>query len=510
MAIETEATAARRFPPAWSTLALIGGIALAIASLVIVPGAPSKVEVAGPANSDAAGTDEGVDTVDGAVDGSGVVGGTPGAPGAAASSSTASKTGVVTKQGQECAPGKNGGSTDTGVSGDSIKLGATVVESGIGASFLGDVRYAMQAVTDKVNRSGGVCGRQLKLKLVDDGWDYQRGGEYIRNLVEGDKVFALAVVPSSEGLKNAADGGYLKAQKVPVVGTDGMLFSQYNDPYIWPVAASTISTMHIMAKHAYDQGARQFSIVYETSYHFGLEGAFAFNAAVQRLTGSGIPGYVNPLKNPQCNERFCGIKAGAPSYASEINKFNSACGQGKPCDFTALLLEPATAVTWMKGGARSPSPTLRMGGPQPLFTASFGQDCGAACDGLVLWTGYLPPLGDYLGLPAVSEYVNTIKNANSSADFNNSFVEGGYVGMNLLVKALKDVGPNLTRENLMKVLDNTDWDSGLSAPLKWRAGNHFANIRMKAFSIQYKSGFAGWRDEQVSLDDPWVGQDGHD
>jgi hypothetical protein len=30
---------------------------------------------------------------------------------------------------------------------------------------------------------------------------------------------------------------------------------------------------------------------------------------------------------------------------------------------------------------------------------------------------------------------------------------------------------------------------------------------MRAFSIQYKSGFSGWRDEQVEIDDPWVGQD---
>jgi ABC-type branched-subunit amino acid transport system substrate-binding protein len=505
MTVEATATTSRRFPPAWSTLALVGGLALAVASLVVVPGKPSKVEVinSGPG---AAGSGGAVGGPGSAASGGGAAAG-GGSTGSAQAGPAAGQ--VAGKQGLACAPGKNGGATDTGVTGDSIKLGATVVESGIGASFLGDVRYGMQAVADKVNRQGGVCGRLLKLKLVDDGWDYQRGGDFIRSLVEGEHVFALAVVPSSEGLKNASDGGYIRSKKIPVVGTDGMLYSQYNDPYIWPVAASTISTMHVMAKHAYDEGARHFSIVYETSYHFGLEGAYAFNAAVERLTKSPIPGYVDPLKNPQCNARFCGIKAGAPSYASEINKFNSACGQGDLCDFTALLLEPSTAVTWMKGGARSPSDSLKMGGPQPLFTAGFGQDCGSACDGLVLWTGYLPPLGDYLGVPAVSEYVNSIKAANSSADFNNSFVEGGYVGMSLLVKSLQAVGPNLTRENLKTVLDAMDWSPGLSAPLRWRPGNHFANVHMRAFSIQYKSGFAGWRDEQVDLDDPWIGQDGH-
>ena len=177
--------------------------------------------------------------------------------------------------GVTCAPGRNGGATDVGVTPNSIKLGATVVESGVGASFLSDVRYAMLAVVNKVNRAGGICGRQIDLKLVDDGWDFQRGGDYIRNLVEQDKVFALSVVPSSEGLKNVSDAGYLRSHHVPVVGSDGMLIHQYTDPYIWPVAASTISTMHIMAKEAYDKGARMFGIVYDRTYHFGLEGAYA-------------------------------------------------------------------------------------------------------------------------------------------------------------------------------------------------------------------------------------------
>ena len=153
--------------------------------------------------------------------------------------------------GVSCSAGHNGGSTDRGISGNSIKLGATIVSSGIGASFLGPVRIGINAVKDRINRSGGICGRQLSVKLVDDGWDAQRGYGYIRNLVEGDKIFALAVDPSSEGLRIASNEGYFAKTQTPVVGTDGMLNSQYVDPWVWPVAASTVSTMHIMAYDAY-------------------------------------------------------------------------------------------------------------------------------------------------------------------------------------------------------------------------------------------------------------------
>jgi len=104
--------------------------------------------------------------------------------------------------------------------------------------------------------------------------------------------------------------------------------------------------------------------------------------------------------------------------------------------------------------------------------------------------------------------VADVHQASASADTNNSFVEGGYAGMELLVKALQAVGPNLTRERLKAVLDAMDFDSGLSPPLHWRSGNHFANVTMQAFTMQYKSGFAGWRDDQIVMSDPWVGQDG--
>jgi hypothetical protein len=229
---------------------------------------------------------------------------------------------------QACAAGRNGGATDRGVTGTSIKLGATVVSSGIGASFLGPVRIGINAVTDKINRTGGICGRRLDVTLVDDGWDAQRGYGYIRNLIEGDKVFALAVNPSSEGLRIASNAGYFAKTQTPVVGTDGMLNSQYADPWVWPVASSTVSTMHIMATDAYNRlRARHFSIVFDSQYHFGVEGAFAFNCDVKRLTGQSIPGYFEPGSSSSCNGRFCAITAGRASYATENKTFNDACSR---------------------------------------------------------------------------------------------------------------------------------------------------------------------------------------
>ncbi len=483
----------------WPQLALIAVLVAAASSVSFSPGrkASTRTEVL-------AGTT-----------GSGSAQGALPQPGATLGGARTPRTGsgVVAKPGLACAAGKNGDATATGVTGSSILLGATVVESGIGASFLSGVRLGMQAVKNAVNRAGGICGRRLVLKLVDDGWDAQRGALYIQNLVEQDKVFALAVVPSSEGLDRASKSGYLRRKKIPVVGSDGMLISQYTDPYIWPVAVSTISTMHIMAKQAVDAGATRVGIVYDETYHFGIEGAYAFNAAIKRLLKKDIDGYSNPLVDPKCRESFCGITAGAASYAGAIEKFNANCTQPKSqdpehhCDFIALLLEPSTANAWLSQGGAGPASDIRVGGPQPLFNADFATSCGATCQGMWVWTSYFPPFGQYLRKPAVADYVNDLRGISSSADYNNTFVEGGYLGMKLLVKALTDVGPNLTRENLVAVLDGMTFDGGLADPLSWSAGDHFAAARMRAFSIQYQGGFAGFKDEQTTITDPWVGMD---
>lgn len=404
--------------------------------------------------------------------------------------------------GQACAAGRNGGATDVGVTGTSVKLAATVVDDGPGASFLSDVRIGMSAVVDQVNRAGGICGRRLDLTLRNDSWEAATGKQFIQNFVQSDQVFALAVVPSSEGLR-AADS-YIAKQGVPVVGTDGMLIHQYKNPWIWPVATSTISTMHIMAKTAYDRGARHFSIVFDSKYRFGVEGAFAFNAAVKRLTGADIPGFTSSLKD--CQLRFCGIQPGQSSYATTARQFNNACyqGQANACDFTAYLLEPDTAVSWFNEGRDQLTPA---GGAQPLFSQSFAQACKQMCDGMEVWSGYRPPLGSYAGLPAEDAYVKAVQAKSSSIDASNQFLEGGYIGMKLLVAALTEVGPGLTRAALRQALDSMTFDSGLSRPLAWRAGNHFANFSANSFTIDYKQVFNGFRPSSPFVADPWVGQD---
>lgn len=403
-------------------------------------------------------------------------------------------TRVAGKAGLECARGRNGGSTDTGVTANSIKLAATVVKTGIGSSFLGEVPVALEAVKNRVNGAGGICGRLLELEMADDKWEADLGNRYIRQFI-ADGVFALAVSPSSQGLDAAIRNGDIRKNEVPVVGADGMLISQYTDPWVWPVASSTITTMHVMAKNAAERGAKTFGLVYDQSYHFGVEGASAFRGALSRL----FPGQ-SPLRADE------GIDAGQPSYKNSVERFNTACN---PCDFVAMLLEPPTALQWIRDGGSFGSMDGGTGGPQPLFIDSFARACGAPCGGMWVWTGYNPPIFPFDSMGGVAKFVSDVKAQKSTVDVNNPFVQGGYLGMELLAEALQRTGPNLTRQRLKAVLDQMVLDKDLSQRLSWREGDHFANKASQAFSIVVNAGsFSSWRYEQTGwVVDPWPGMD---
>lgn len=488
-----------RFSRKVLVLIFVFGLGLASAAAVDLPGKYRTISTedktaTGPAVEDAGGPDVAA-TDPGAAD--------PGAP-AAGGKSVVKATGKAASY--KCAAGQNGGATDTGVTGNSIKVSANIVKDGPGASFLSDAVIGVQAVVDQANVRG-ICGRKILFQPLNDSWDRSRGLTYISNYIH-DGTFALMVNPSSEGLDAAVINGTIQNAGIPVVGSDGMLISQYRfmrggvdqAQWVWPVAASTVSTMHIIVQHAVDQGAKTFGLVYDNQYKFGVEGAAAYKGAVERLG-------VTLVKSQ-------GLEPGKTSYTTEANGFNGACGDnGTKCDVVVMLLDPSTAITWIKANGTFGSKITA--GPQTLFNRSFAVNCVTErkkldknCD-LSVWTGYNPPVGSLATLPDVARYVADVQSRNAQADVENSFTQGAYLGAQLFIKALEQVGPNLTRANLRAVLDSMDFQSDLTNTLSWRPGQHFANTAMQAFRVGYTQdkGFTGWQPANTGfIKDKWVGQ----
>jgi len=405
----------------------------------------------------------------------------------------------------DCSKGENAGKTDSGVSKTEIRFAATTVESGPAKGFLSDAKFGMLAVINKVNRAGGVCGRQIKVDMRDDGWDSTTGQRFIESFIgDKDKYFGLAVNPSSEGLRGAIDSKTIDRAGFPVIGADGMLNDQYQDPWVWPIATSTASVMHVMAANAYARGARTFGIAWEKTYRFGQEGRDAFFGTVERLGGK-----VNAEAK---------ITRGQINYSNQAGGFIQQCSAASDfdkCDFVAMLLEPETATAWVSSGGLGNGnihPKVGVGVPQPLFIDSFARQCAKYCSGMWAWTSFKPPLAPFDNDPAVRTYLNDLRAVSASADASNPHVEGAYVGMRMLVDALEKLGPAPTRAGLKRVLDSMVFESGLGPTLRFSPGHHFASVASQAYQDitqnDDRGTFANWRYTNTSfIADREVGKD---
>jgi len=402
-----------------------------------------------------------------------------------------------------CAAGRNGGATAPGVTATEIHVASTIVTTGVGSGFLGEAADGMRAAINQANQAGGVCGRRITsidgkqpIETINDNWDPPTGQADIQNWISSNQVFALVGEPDSEGLDAAIQSHTIDNAGIPVVGTDGMLSGQYYDPWVWPVATSTVTNMHIIAQYAVNTlHANSFGIVFDNHYKFGREGARAFAEELKRL-GKGIEGYGN---GDSCAGKtaYCGISAEAADYSTQVQNFNSACAPDR-CDAVVMLLEPGPAENWASAEAKGSAHWAKtLFGGEPLFDDRVGHDC-AECGNrhMEVWTGYRPAISPFDGESAVARYCQALKAYRAADDCHNEFTQGAYLGTLVFIEALKKVGAAglpLTRENLKSALNNNCYDLGLSQKLCY--GSTFprvANTTMTAFSENYSNGFNGW------------------
>jgi branched-chain amino acid transport system substrate-binding protein len=76
----------------------------------------------------------------------------------------------------------------TAIAADPIKIGSVLSVTGP-AAFLGDPELkTLQMAVEKINKDGGVLGRQLQLVHYDDGSDASKANGFAKRLIDDDKV----------------------------------------------------------------------------------------------------------------------------------------------------------------------------------------------------------------------------------------------------------------------------------------------------------------------------------
>ena len=103
---------------------------------------------------------------------------------------------------------------DPGVSGDKVVIGSSGPLTGEAAAAAGVLRGA-EGYFKYVNSRGGVNGRQIEFKYLDDAYDPAKAVSNARQLIQQDQVFALFGTVGTNN--NLAIRDFVNASKVPML-----------------------------------------------------------------------------------------------------------------------------------------------------------------------------------------------------------------------------------------------------------------------------------------------------
>jgi branched-chain amino acid transport system substrate-binding protein len=325
-----------------------------------------------------------------------------------------------------------------GVSDTEILLGNTVPYSGP-ASAVGQFGRAVGAYFEKVNAEGGVNGRKIRFVSLDDGYTPAKAVEQARKLVESEKVFA--VVGNIGSAPNLATYRYYNQRKVP----DFFIYaglSRWNDPKNTPWVTGFIPTYvvegRIYAKYILQQVKEpKIATLYQNDdsgkdYMRGLREGLGDQADKLIVASASYE-----VSDPTVDSQIIKLAASGANVFIQM---------GAP-KAVAQAIRKAYDINWKPLQIiNSPSSTVQA----TLVPAGLDKSVG------ILSATYLKDPTDlrWAEDPGYKEWLAWMKkylpNA-STADFLN--VVGYNIGQ-LTVHLLKQCGDDLTRENLLKQVQN--------------------------------------------------------
>jgi ABC-type branched-subunit amino acid transport system substrate-binding protein len=168
-----------------------------------------------------------------------------------------------------------------GVTPTSIVLGQSAAFSGPAAQLGIQMNAGLKVYFDHVNAQGGIHGRRIDLKTLDDKYEAKLAAENTRKLIEEDKVFALigyVGTPTS----SAALPIFTEA-KVPFFGpfTGAQLLHEPVNRYIFNVRASYFDETEKIVEQLVSTGIRNIAVFYQND-NYGMAGLTGTERAMTR------------------------------------------------------------------------------------------------------------------------------------------------------------------------------------------------------------------------------------
>ncbi len=322
---------------------------------------------------------------------------------------------------------------EVGVTDSSITLGMSAPFTGPNGLYGMQMREAMLAHFDQVNKSGGVNGRKVELVTIDDGYETERTLANTKALIQDKQVFALMGYYGSTPTTEAMNKVFGPA-KVPLVGTisgAGTLreppASNPNSRYMFNIRASYADEAEAIVNQIIALGLKNIAVFYQND-GFGK---------------SGLEGVTNALKRANLTPVAVGT---VERNSLDVAKATEAISKVNPQAVVMVTLYKPTAafVKAMKQLGQFPM-FLTL---SPVGAEVLAQELGNDARGIGISQVVPYPWNDTIGI--VRDYQRLLDKQKDKFSY---YGLEGYITARLMTEALKKTGKDVTREKLVSTLE---------------------------------------------------------
>ena len=318
---------------------------------------------------------------------------------------------------------------EDGVSADKIVFGQAAALDGAASALGLGMKMGLEAAFAEINKAGGVKGRKLELKSVDDGYEPTKSIEAVKKLLEEDKVFAIAGAVGTPTA--AATQPIATAAGAPFIGafTGAEFLREPYKPLVLNIRASYFQETEAMVEHlTKDLGASKIAIMYQDDA-FGQAGLAGVKKALDKrqmqLAGEGT----FERNTVAVKTALLAIKKAEPHAVIMISPYKPAA------EFIKLAKQIKLDVTFVN---------ISFVGSDAL-----AKELGPVGAGVVITQ--VVPFPKDAAIPVVGRYQASLKA--SAPDAQPGFVSlEGYLVGRAIIAALEKVSGDLTRQALIEAV----------------------------------------------------------
>jgi ABC-type branched-subunit amino acid transport system substrate-binding protein len=341
-----------------------------------------------------------------------------------------------------------------GVTDTQVVLGQSVALTGPAQQLGLDMQVGANLYFNKINQMGGVNGRKIVLKTLDDGYDPARAAENTKKLINEEKVFALfgyVGTPTS-----AASLPIFTEAKVPFVGpfTGAELLRNPINRYIFNVRASYYDETEAIVQHLTAMSVNKIAVFYQND---------AYGQA-------GLAGVERALKKR--NLEVMG-KATVERNTVDVKPAVDALAKAQP---QAIIM-----ISAYKSCAAFIRDMKKAGSNPTFWNVSFVGSKALAKEldkeGRGVQISQVVPFPWDPTVPVVKEYRKAMDEAKAEPGFGTL---EGWIAAKVMVEGLRRAGKKLDREGFVRAMESiNDLDVGgfkVSYGPQNRSGSHFVDL----------------------------------